>query len=790
MQTNPAILFQQAIRAHKAGQLEQAEALYRRVLLHQPGHADASHNLGVIAVARGDHAGALQALRAALQANPGQPQYWISCIDALIRVGDVAQAAALLAQGRRQGLQAAAIGELERRINASNWSASSTPSGQPPPAPALQALQALLTAYRTAAPEEAYRLAVQLASRHPQHPLAWTIMARLHRQSGRPEVALHAIERALQCTPGDASLRLDRAELLEELGQVEAAEAACRGVLSSDPENGLAHSLLAVILMSAGRPEEAEASHRQALEVQPDSPIVHGRFCLYLHGRGRLEEAEAAARRVLALRPGSVGALGNLSAILIDRGAFDEAQDYAREALALAPQDVQAHQNLGVALIGLGHHREAADSFRRAIRLDPGCSPAHSNLLYCLNFIAEVSPAQARDEAIEYARTQRAVGGGVVRFTSHHVEPGPRLRVGFVGGDFRAHPVAYFLEALLLGRSNRGLDLLAFPTNEIEDEVSARLKPHFIAWQSIGRLDDDAAARLIHDAGVHVLVDLAGHTAHNRLPVFLRRPAPLQLAWLGYFATTGLEEIDYVLGDPYVTPPGEEDHFVEHVWRLPRTYFCFAPPAVDLPVAPLPALTAGHVTFGCFNKLAKLSDATIALWVRVLEAVPGSCLLLKSAALAHAGQARRTRERFERAGLPPGRLELEGPSAREDYLRAYARVDIALDPFPFPGGTTSVEGLWMGVPVLTRKGDRFIGHNGESILHNSGLPQWIARDEADYVARAMRFASDLDGLVRLRANLRAQLLGSPLFDAAAFASDFEQAIRGMWEERIRTSLRP
>lgn len=779
MAADPDLLFQQALREHQAGRSAQAQALYLQVLQQQPGHAPASHGLGVLALSEGRPEEALPRLRSALRADPRQAQHWISCIEALIRLGDADQAAEILAQGRQHGLQGKPVDQLEARIKAPDGG-----HGQAAEPPSAQTLQALLTSYREAAPEHAYRHAVEIASRYPQHFLAWKIMASLHRRSGRPGVALQAIERALQCEPLDASLQMERAGLLDELGRLDEAESACRRVLSAEPENGLAHSLLAAILMSQGRVEEAEALHRRAAELQPDSPLVHGRFCLYLQGRGRLEEAEAAARRVLALRPGNVGALGNLSAILIDRAAYADALACAREAIELEPDDVQAQQNLGVALIGLGRHREAVAAFRQAIRLDPGYAPAHSNLLYCLNFMAEVSPAQARAEALEYARSQRALAGAGLANAARTARPAAsRLRVGFVGGDFRAHPVAYFLEGLLEGRGDDGLDLLAFPTNDIEDEVSARLKPHFVAWQPISRLDDEAAAALVREERVDVLIDLAGHTADNRLPVFLRRPAPLQVAWLGYFATTGLQEIDFVLGDPYVTPPGEEDHFVERVWRLPRTYFCFSPPVGDLPVAPLPARAAGQLSFCCFNNLAKVNDATIALWVRVLGAVPGARLLLKAAALAHASEVERTRDRFARAGLDASRLVLEGPSPREDYLRAYGRVDIALDPHPYPGGTTSVEGLWMGVPVLTLRGDRFIGHNGESILHNSGLPQWIAQDEADYVARAARFAADLDGLARLRAGLRDQLRLAPLFDAKAFASDFASAIRGMWNMR-------
>jgi protein O-GlcNAc transferase len=255
----------------------------------------------------------------------------------------------------------------------------------------------------------------------------------------------------------------------------------------------------------------------------------------------------------------------------------------------------------------------------------------------------------------------------------------------------------------------------------------------------------------------------------------------VQASWLGYFATTGLAEMDYVLADPYVVPVGEEDQFTEAVWRLPDSYLCFTAPAVDVEVGPLPALSAGQVTFGCFNNLAKMNDAVVTLWARVLHAVPGSRLFLKTKQLSSAASGEATRQRFRAHGIGPERLILEGASPRHELLAAYHRVDIALDPFPYPGGTTSVEAMWMGVPVITRRGDRFLSHVGESIAHNAGLPAWIAGDDDDYVARAASHASRLPELAALRGELRARVMASPLFDAPRFARNFEAAMWGMWE---------
>jgi predicted O-linked N-acetylglucosamine transferase (SPINDLY family) len=354
-----------------------------------------------------------------------------------------------------------------------------------------------------------------------------------------------------------------------------------------------------------------------------------------------------------------------------------------------------------------------------------------------------------------------------------------RLVVGFVSGDLYGHPVGYFLEGVLKEVDRGRLELIAYPTQNKDDDLTARIKPYFSKWNSLVGLSDEEAARRIHEDGVHILIDLAGHTGYNRLPVFAYKPAPVQATWLGYFATTGVKEIDYIIGDPYVTPESEADHFVEKIWALPETYCCFSPPLGAPQVSELPALANGFVTFGCFNNLAKVNERVIALWARVLQAVPGSKLMLKTKALADEAVRRRMTEQFQAQGVEADRLILEGPSPRTELLGAYGRVDIALDPFPYPGGTTSAEALWMGVPVLTKRGDRFLSHVGETIAHNSGQSEWIAQDEAEYVQKAVQFTQDLPSLAARRAQMREKLLQSPLYDAKRFARHFRDAIADM-----------
>ena len=486
-----------------------------------------------------------------------------------------------------------------------------------------------------------------------------------------------------------------------------------------------------------GHLDEAVTCHRRALDLQPDYPLAHANLGVALQAQGRLDQAVASTRR----------------------------------SLALAPDTAATHFNLGSALKEQGHLDEAVTCYRTALTLRPDYAEAYSNLLFTLNYM---SGAPALDEARRFGRMVSAKA--IAPFTAWDC-PAGRLRVGLVSGDLHAHPVGYFLEGVLAALD---LELFAYPTREVEDQVSRRLRHHVAAWTPLAGLDDQAAAARIHADGVHVLIDLSGHTAHNRLPVFAWRPAPVQVTWLGYFATTGMAEIDYVLADPHMVPPGEEGHFTERVWRLPDSHWCFTPPDDAPEVGPLPALASGSITFGCFNTLTKINDRVVALWMRVLAAVPGSRLLLKARQLGEESVRQATRFRF---GPLADRLILEGPSPRADMLKDYQRVDVALDPFPFPGGTTTLEGLWMGVPVLTRRGDRFVSHQGESIAINAGLAEWIAADDDDTVAKAA--ALDLHRLAEVRAGLRSRMRTSPLFDAPRFARHLEAALGEMVKARER-----
>jgi predicted O-linked N-acetylglucosamine transferase (SPINDLY family) len=420
----------------------------------------------------------------------------------------------------------------------------------------------------------------------------------------------------------------------------------------------------------------------------------------------------------------------------------------------------------------------------RAITLDPDLTEAYSNLLFSHNYLADqpanVMLAEARRFGDKVERLARP-------FTSWNVDTSPKhpLRVGFVSGDLCRHPVGYFVESVLAalahGASGR-LELVAYSTKHANDEISQRIKSCCAIWRLAVGGSDEALARQIRDDRIDILIDLSGHTAHGRLPVFAWKPAPVQVSWLGYFATTGVATIDYFLADPWTLPVAEEAYFTEKVWRLPETRLCFTAPDVAVDVSALPALSNGYLTLGCFNNLSKMNDAVVQLWARILHAVPGSRLFLKSQQVAELSLRKEIYARFAQHGVDADRLILEDYGPRADYLAAYQRVDFALDPFPYPGGTTTVEALWMGVPVLTLAGEHFLSRQGVGLLMNVGLPHWVATDLEDYVAKAVSHANELGALAALRAGLRQQALASPIFDAPRFATHFEEALRGMWNK--------
>lgn len=688
------------------------------------------------------------------------------------------------------------------------------PAAVPPSLPTAAEVNQLVALFNAGRHEELERQARRLLERFPGSGAAWNVLGVSLQVQGKD--ALAALRKATELLPKDPGAHSNLGNALRAAGQHAEAVASYRRALAIRPDLAALHSNLGNALRDLGQLDDAVASYRRALGIQPAYAEAHNNLGNALKDLRQLDAAAACYRRAIEIAPHYVEAHNNLGLALRDLGQIGDAVACYRRALEIKPDFAEAHGNLGLALQDLGQLEQAVTSYRRALEIKPGWAEAHSglgaalqelgqledavacyrraleikpdlvdtlgSLLFIYNYLADQSTSTLLAEARRFGSLAAGKSRPYANW-SNPAEPHRRLRVGLVSGDLRNHPVGYFVEGMLaaLGSDPAApLEIVAYASHVRSDDLTRRVKALCHEWYSVVGLSDANFAMKIRDDHIDILVDLAGHTDHNRLPAFAWKPAPVQVSWLGYFATTGVAAVDYLIADPWTVPGGEETHFTEKIWRLPETYFCVTPPSVDVEPSTLPALAAGHITFGCFNNLNKMGDSVVALWALVLRAVPGSRLFLKTRQLGEAAARQSVAERFAAHGIDTGRLILEGAAPRAELLAAYRRVDIALDPFPYPGGTTSVEALWMGAPVLTLAGTRFLSHIGESILQNAGLPEWIALDAEDYVARAILHGSDLQRLAALREGLRQQVLASPIFDAPRFARHFEAALRGMW----------
>jgi protein O-GlcNAc transferase len=577
---------------------------------------------------------------------------------------------------------------------------------------------------------------------------------------------------------------LKYADLLLKKGMQEEAGLQLQEALRRDSKCARAHYLLAVVRMAEGNPEQAASHFQDALAVQPGEVKTLNGLGVVLQRLGQLENAGACYREAVRIDPYYLDAQINLAILLKDHGRLCAAERHLKEALSHLPNALRLRYNLANVLHLQGRSLDAVAAYRETLGLDPEHLDARQNLLFALHYSPQISDRQI------FAEHLVAAGTKVFNPISAQCSPGApplpsRIRVGYLSPDFRCHAVASFIEPILLHHDKSRFEIFCYANLVRPDDTTERLKGLCEGWRDICAVGDEEAAKVIGADRLDILVDLAGHTAGNRLPLLARKPAPLQVTWIGYPDTTGLPEMDFRITDSLTDPPGTSEQFhSERLIRLPRSFCCYLAPEDAPAVAALPCLGAGRVTFGSFNNLAKVTPEVIALWSRVLHAVPGSRLLMKCRPFADAEVSARIRELFSGEGVDAERVELHpGDASPADHLAQYGRVDIALDTFPYNGTTTSCEALWLGVPVVTLAGTRHAARTGVSILTNCGLGSLVAQTPEMYVALACELARDAGRLQVLRAGLRERVAGSPLADGAGVTRELEAAFIGMLQSR-------
>lgn len=569
----------------------------------------------------------------------------------------------------------------------------------------------------------------------------------------------------------EAALRLHRS------GQLDAAAMAYQKILRLRPAHVAALSNLGTIHRQKGRYDLARSCFEQALRHDPHSGTTWSNLASLYVTLGQKAQAEAAARRAVKEAPGLATAHDNLGYALFLLDRFDEAEQSLQQSLRLNPKSANAWNNLGQVYQRQSRLTEAAVAYQHAVALDPGFAVPLSNLLFCMHFGSQWSREEIFAAHVQWARQfESPIAALAPKSATSLGTAKARHRVAFISPDLCDHPVTVFLKPLIANWPHDQFELGFYASVRGPDEMTRWFREHASFWHDISAMPDEAAARQIAQDQVDILIDLAGHTGGGRLLVLAHRPAPVQISWLGYFDTTGMSSVDYVLADPVCVPPALEHLFTEKVLRLPDGFVCFEPPATGPDPGPLPALSNGHITFGSQNQLAKITDAVIALWSEVLGRMPAARLLFQAKAFNDSQVVERYARVFASHGVDKSRIDFLPATDKQGILNNYRRIDIALDPFPCAGGTTTCEALWMGVPVVTLLGDRFGGRHSASHLNNVGLSNLIADDPKQYIEVAHVLASDLPALKVMREQLRNRMLVSPLCDGPRFAKHFKEIL--------------
>lgn len=612
-------------------------------------------------------------------------------------------------------------------------------------------------------------------ARDPGHAQACHFLGVIDHQTGDHARAIEWMRRSIALNPGNVLFHSNLAAVYRALGQLAQAVTCYRNIVSLQPEVAEWHFALANSLLQAGQLVEAEAYFRHTVRLNPEHADAHNNLGVALYEQRRLSEAVASYHQAIHARADFAEALNNLGNALKELGWLDEAVASYEQALQVRPDFSDTYGNLGNVLSIQGELPKALASYRRALELRPDLAWVRSNYLLCLNYNPDLGAAELFEAHCRWGGSHEHETPRPASHRNNAPMPQRRLRIGYLANNFGATAFSCFVQPVLAAHDPARVEVFCYQLEPMSGASG------FIAWRSLRAMTPSQVAELVRADGIDVLVDLLGHTRGNWLAVFPYRSAPVQVTWLGYPNTTGLKSIAYRLTDSVADPPGEPIHHTEELVRLPVVFCCYGPSANAPPVARLPALGNGHLTFGSHHNLAKLNPAVLELWGRVLRAVPSARLLIFRDTLR--GSVRdRLLAQFAEYGVSSDRIEIRiATEANLAHLAVYHEIDVALDAFPWTGHTTTCDALWMGVPVLTLRGTRHAGRMAASVLSAVGLTEMVTQSPDEFVARATQLATDTAALAELRAGLRERMRGSPLCDATRFTRGLEDTFWALWQ---------
>ncbi|WP_341313909.1 tetratricopeptide repeat protein [Paraburkholderia sp. IMGN_8] len=739
-----ALVLQTALEHHHKGELDDAEALYQAILEAKPAHPDVNYNLGVLRVQTSRPAEALPHFELVLGIAPHNGQYWVAYINALIDAGQTPAAWLALEMGQQQGLNGQAVDGLIARM---------------------------------ASPESVIQtFAVPVDSTTPP----------VNEQTGtEPPAALgeYAVETGKtsitarrKVTPQDRS----RLTSLYNSGRVVEAIKHTRTLTQRYPTDNFAWRWLGIALHRHGQYGDAVEPLRKAAELLPDDLECQMLLADTLRLRSRYAEAEQVCRAMIAINPEHAEGHRILGMTLVAQGRVSDGVAHSRRAVELTPDLSIVHSSLGVLLLDLGFVQEAEQCFRRALEVTPTDQVSHNNLLFTLTHNPEIEPETLLTEHLKFAETHEAPVRAQWPHHANNRNPTRQLKIGLVSGDLFRHAVSSYLMPIMEHLAkDASLSLHVYNNHNLEDDRTEVMRGFATQWQQITGLPDAQLANRIRDDRIDILFDLSGHTGRNRLLTFARKPAPVQVSWIGYPATSGLSAMDYYFADQFAVPFGLiERQFTEKIVHLPSSA-AFQPEKNSPPVNILPAMHNGYITFGSFNRLNKLRPDVIALWAELLRAVPSSRMLVGS--ITTPEDEKVFTDWFAKEGITRDRLTFRPRTIIPVYLQQHFHVDICLDTFPYTGSTTVLNSLWMGVPTLTIAGDTLPSRAGATWMSHVGLQDFLATDKADFVAKGVALSSDIAALAALRTGLRERCLASAAFRPEVVAAGLSRALRIMWQ---------
>ncbi len=756
-------LLDEGIEHSKAGRFDEAMKCFNQILEHDPENVDALHLSGVVAANRKNFKDARTLIKQAIAINPHEALFHFNLGNALLDEGQIIDA--IKSFNETLNLRPGDIDVLNKLTSACD-----------------KLYNKAIEHFHAAELDKAELACLEILDIRPGFAEAWHLLGMVAGELGDHLAAIKHIYRALTISPEDPRYYDSLGTIFGNQGRHEyASECFKRAIrLKSDFLN--AHIHLVTALTTLGKLKEAIDSARKIIELDPTNVKAYIVLASALLKNSKLDEALKIARHAVKLAPNNALALNTLARVLRALGQINEAIDTCQRSIQIDNCKADSHNILGCALKDIGRIEDAIVSFRRALDLDPSRADIHSNVLFSLHYTEPLNAKVIFQEHIHWAQYHTSTAVNTRSFKISSTDANRRLRIGYVSGDLRTHSVSYFFEPLLAAHDSNMLEVICFSNNPNNDDTTMRIRHHTDGWYDIRGLDDEQATTLIQSNAIDILVDLSGHTGHNRIPLFARKPAPIQITYLGYPDTTGIDEMDYRFTDEWADPPGQTDqYYTEQLIRLPNGFLCYQPPSICPEISPSPMRKNDYVTFGSFNNFAKVSPTIIRHWISILKKVSNSKLLLKSRGLED-GDKRIIKE-FETHGIDPKRIKLYNklPSTL-DHLSLYKELDVALDTFPYNGTATTCEALWMGVPVITLAGPLHLSRVGTSLLHSAKLSELIAESPEEYIQKAIELAANEERLIELRKSLRKCMKASPLTDAKRIASSIETEYRQMWQK--------